>query len=146
MKTSLLLVLVSIAGVMPLHADMVTLRSNETYYGSILSLTGEKLTLRAQFPNHTEKDLVFDRAKLARIEFNDKKSNDGPPPEALGAHSGSTANVSPADSRPKDTILFRQGQNLACPGIVIDEKKITCGASVYDRTERSIWRIYFAGM
>ncbi len=136
MRPPLLLILVCVSGATLLRADMVTLRSNVSYYGTILRLTSEQLTLLAEFPNHIKKELTFERGKLARIEFNEQRSNVGDPPEAYSAHQGSTGNSSPADNRPKDTIVFPEGQTKVCPGTLIDEKTIKCGDSVYDRSER----------
>jgi hypothetical protein len=143
MRAPLLAALLCLSAAAPLNADMVTLRSNETYYGTIIRFTDDKLTIRAEFPKKVQKDLVIDRAQLASIEFNDEKFNTDDPPAALGAHQGTSAATGSSDTRPKDTVVFQEGQNKPCAGIAIDEKTIKCGDSVYERSEGAVWRIYF---
>jgi hypothetical protein len=143
MRATLLFLLLCVAGPALAHADTITLRSNDSFNGTVVRLTADQLVLHVLLANGAQKDIPFDRSKVARIEFNGQKRNVGEPPGALGAHDGRPANITPP-ARSKDTVIFREGgQNLACPGVIVTETAIQCGPKSYDRSEGAIWRINF---
>lgn len=141
----LFLLNVALAGFpLSLRADMVTLRSNITYYGKIISLTNEQIALKAEFPNHEVHTLTFERSQLARIEFDDQTWNEGEPPAALAVHHGTPPNINNPPSPLKDTLVLDGGQKQSCSGVIIDDQSIKCGKVTYNRIDRIVWRIYFS--
>jgi hypothetical protein len=120
-------------------ADTILLRNNAGYNGKVVSLDKTGLILRVGGKDGKDQNVPFPRADIVRIEFNDNRVNQGPPPE-LGAKKGSGKDF-PIPRQDNDRFVFRGGgQNKTCPGLSIDGDTVKCPDKAYTRDE--IWRVF----
>ena len=122
-------------------ADTVTLVSNASYNGVVVSLDSKEVTLRMKRKDHDAADVPIARSNVLRIEFNDLKVDEGAAPEGLGARPGSAGKVEPP-KRDSDKIILNGGQTKLCSGLSFDGNIVKCGDTSYPRDQ--VWRLYLA--
>jgi hypothetical protein len=109
-----------------------------SWFGTILELTGDHLTLKAHFrTGEKEKVLRFDRAELDWIEFNLSTMNDGAPPESLGVQPREKGERQPKREQEADgdLIVLPLGGRDRCQVTAIDSSLVKCSAKSFPRAD-----------
>jgi len=122
----------------PVHSDTVTLRSNESYNGTVTGLSAHSLKLEGNFKGKINA-LDVPLATVSIVEFNDIVHNSGAAPP-FGAREVTTQPPDSAVPQPPsaaemsaDVLVLLGGQRVRCAVLSIDKNGLHCDGSEYER-------------